>query len=66
MLGWVAGHWRQPDEGIWQMRGGRRHFVFSKLMCWVAFDRGIRIAQARGLPADPTWWMAVDLASRSG
>jgi GH15 family glucan-1,4-alpha-glucosidase len=55
LLDWLAHHWRQPDEGIWEVRGGRRHFVFSKMMCWVAFDRGIRLAQARGLPMDPGW-----------
>ncbi|AKJ07721.1 GH15 family glucan-1,4-alpha-glucosidase [Archangium gephyra] len=55
MLGWLTRHWRLPDEGIWEVRGGQRHFVFSKMMCWVAFDRGIRIAQARGLPADAEW-----------
>ncbi|HJT81525.1 MAG TPA: glycoside hydrolase family 15 protein [Chthoniobacterales bacterium] len=40
--------WRQPDEGIWEMRGGRRHFTHSKMMAWVAFDRAIKLAQARG------------------
>jgi GH15 family glucan-1,4-alpha-glucosidase len=55
LLGWLTRHWRLPDEGIWEVRGGQRHFVFSKMMCWVAFDRGIRIAQARGLPADAAW-----------
>jgi GH15 family glucan-1,4-alpha-glucosidase len=55
LLGWLARNWRQADEGIWEVRGGRRHFVFSKLMCWVAFDRGLRIAARRGLPADEAW-----------
>ncbi|HYO68249.1 MAG TPA: glycoside hydrolase family 15 protein [Archangium sp.] len=55
LLGWLTRHWRQPDEGIWEVRGGQRHFVFSKMMCWVAFDRGLRIAQARGLPAEASW-----------
>ena len=47
--------WRDPDEGIWEIRGPRRHFVHSKVMAWVAFDRAIRIAQHRGwdqLPLD--------------
>ncbi len=41
----VARRWREPDHGIWEVRGPRRHFVHSKVMCWVAVDRGIRIAQ---------------------
>lgn len=40
--------WRQPDKGIWEFRGARRHFVFSKVLCWVAADRAIRIAEALG------------------
>ena len=49
----VIDHWREPDEGIWETRGGRKHFVFSKVMCWVALDRAIRIEKARG-GAGPT------------
>jgi GH15 family glucan-1,4-alpha-glucosidase len=48
--------WQQPDEGIWEVRGGRQHFVYSKMMCWVAFDRGLRIANKRGLPAPHARW----------
>ena len=55
----VMGHlervWNDPDEGIWEIRGPRRHFVHSKVMAWVAFDRAIRIAKHRGwdhLPVD--------------
>ena len=44
--------WRQPDEGIWEVRGGRRHFTFSKVMAWVAFDRAISTAEK--LAADET------------
>src|SRR4029078_11676354 len=40
----VIEHWREPDEGIWETRGGRQHFVFSKAMCWVALDRAIKAA----------------------
>ena len=40
-----------PDEGIWETRGGRQHFVYSKLMCWVALDRGLRLAEKRSFPA---------------
>src|SRR5262250_2209501 len=55
-LNWLCENWQQPDEGIWEVRGGRRHFVFSKLMCWVAMDRGIRLADKRSFPADRDRW----------
>jgi GH15 family glucan-1,4-alpha-glucosidase len=48
--------WREPDEGIWEVRGGRQHFVYSKMMCWVAFDRALRMADKRGLPAPRERW----------
>jgi len=41
MLDWMANNWDQPNEGIWEVRGGRQHFVYSKLMCWVALDRAL-------------------------
>lgn len=41
----VCASWRQPDKGIWELRGPSQHFVFSKVMCWVALDRGVRIAE---------------------
>jgi GH15 family glucan-1,4-alpha-glucosidase len=53
---WVAKSWHLPDEGIWEVRGGRQHFVYSKLMCWVALDRAIRLARKRSLPADVERW----------
>jgi GH15 family glucan-1,4-alpha-glucosidase len=53
---WLCEHWEEPDEGIWEVRNGRRHFTYSRLMCWVALDRAIRIATRRGFPADlPRW-----------
>lgn len=53
---YVAANWEQPDEGIWEFRGGRRHFLHSRLMCWVAMDRAIRIAEMEGFPAPvPSW-----------
>jgi GH15 family glucan-1,4-alpha-glucosidase len=58
-LDWLCDHWQQPDEGIWEVRGGRRHFVYSKLMCWVAMDRGIRLADKRSFPADRARWLYV-------
>lgn len=58
-LDWLCEHWQQPDEGIWETRGGRRQFVYSKLMCWVALDRGLRLADKRSFPADRTRWLNV-------
>ena len=58
-LDWLCDHWQLPDEGIWETRGGRRQFVYSKLMCWVAMDRGLRLADKRSFPADRTRWLRV-------
>jgi GH15 family glucan-1,4-alpha-glucosidase len=58
-LDWLADNWAQPDEGVWEVRGGRRDFVYSRLMCWVAFERALRIQNFRGLPADTARWRAV-------
>ena len=49
---WLIEHWDQPEEGIWETRGGRRPFVYGRLMSWVALDRGIRMAADDGRPAD--------------
>ncbi len=57
LLNWVAGHWQEPDDGVWEVRGGARHFVYSKLMCWVALDRGLRLADKRSFPADRERWL---------
>ena len=59
VVDFVIEHWREPDEGIWETRGGRRHFVFSKVMCWVALDRAIKAARALNLPGDVEKWRAV-------
>ncbi|MFJ2471760.1 glycoside hydrolase family 15 protein [Streptomyces sp. NPDC087659] len=56
---WVCENWDQPDEGIWETRGGRKNFLYSRLMCWVAIERGMRIARRRGLPADMVRWGGV-------
>jgi len=56
---WVCDNWRQPDEGIWEVRGGRQDFVYSKMMCWVAVDRAIRLADRRSFPANRSRWLAV-------
>jgi len=52
MVDWVAQNWEKPDEGIWEVRGGRQHFVYSKLQCWVALDRAVRLSEKRSLPLD--------------
>ncbi len=51
--------WTQPDEGIWEVRGGRQHFVYSNVMAWVAFDRAIKSAEAHKLPGPTDNWRAV-------
>jgi GH15 family glucan-1,4-alpha-glucosidase len=58
---WVCEHWDQADEGIWETRGGRQHFTYSRLLSWVAVERALRIANRRGLPGDrPRWGQARD------
>ena len=52
LVDYVCDNWQRKDESIWEVRGGRRHFVYSKLMCWVAMDRALRLAESRSLPAD--------------
>lgn len=59
LLQWLEDHWDQPDEGIWEVRGGEHPFLFSRLMSWVAFDRGIRLARKRGFPGPINQWMAI-------
>ena len=58
LLDWLAEHWDQPEEGIWETRGGRQDFTYGRLMCWVAFDRGLRMAASHGRPADVDQWSA--------
>jgi GH15 family glucan-1,4-alpha-glucosidase len=52
MLDWVSHNWERPDDGIWEVRGGQQAFVYSKVQCWVALDRGLRMAAERGFPLD--------------
>lgn len=59
LVDWVCENWAQPDEGIWEVRSERKPFVFSRLMCWVAIDRGLRLAVKRSLPADTMRWLKV-------
>ena len=58
VVDWVCANWDQADEGIWEVRGGRKDFTYSRLMCWVAIERAIRLAARRGLPADVIGWQA--------
>src|SRR5271165_2458026 len=59
VLDWLAENWNRPDEGIWETRGGRQDFTYSRLMTWVAFDRGIRLATNYSRPADVARWTDV-------
>jgi len=59
LVNWVCGNWRRKDEGIWEVRGGPQNFLYSKLMCWVAVDRGLRLADKRSFPADRDRWLKV-------
>ena len=56
LLDWLSMHWKDTDEGIWEVRGGQRAFVHSRVMSWVAFDRALRITRHRGLPAPLEKW----------
>lgn len=54
-INWLCDNWDQPDEGIWEVRGGAQKFLYSRLLCWVAFDRAIKIAEARSFPLNENW-----------
>ncbi|WNG53432.1 glycoside hydrolase family 15 protein [Archangium gephyra] len=57
LVDWVCDHWQEQDESIWEVRAGKQNFVYSKMMCWVAVDRGIRLADKRSFPADRARWL---------
>ena len=59
LINWVCDNWQRKDEGVWEVRGGQQHFLYSKLMCWVAVDRGLRLAEKRSFPADREKWLHV-------
>ena len=61
LIEWLAANWRKPDAGIWEGRGEMKPFLHSRLMCWVAVDRAIRLAQKRSLPAPFPEWNALRL-----
>jgi GH15 family glucan-1,4-alpha-glucosidase len=56
VLDWLVDNWDQDEEGIWETRGGRQPFTYGRVMCWVAFDRGIRLALEHGLPGPIDRW----------
>ena len=58
ILNWLVDNWNQPEEGIWETRGGRQDFTYGRLMSWVAFDRCIRLADRHGRPAPLDRWRA--------
>jgi GH15 family glucan-1,4-alpha-glucosidase len=57
-LDWICENWQLPDAGIWEMRNRQEHFVYSKVMNWVALDRGLRLADKRALPANRAKWLS--------
>lgn len=59
-IDWVCENWHLKDEGIWEVREGRQQFLYSRLMCWVAVDRGIRLAQKRSFPVPKHWFKERD------
>jgi GH15 family glucan-1,4-alpha-glucosidase len=65
ILAWLGKNWQRPDEGIWEVRGGAREFLHSRVMCWVAFDRALRLAQKRSLPAPLDDWQCTRDAIRA-
>jgi len=64
VLAWLGKNWQRPDEGIWEVRGGPREFLHSRFMCWVAFDRALRLAQKRSLSGPLDAWLAARDAIR--
>ena len=56
ILDWLGKNWKRPDAGIWEVRGGAKAFLHSRLMCWVAFDRALRLAQKRSLSGPLDAW----------
>jgi GH15 family glucan-1,4-alpha-glucosidase len=59
MIEWGCKHWNEPDEGFREERGGARHFLYSKVMCWIAVDRAIQLARRRAFPAPLVRWHRV-------
>lgn len=64
-IDWLSENWNQPDEGIWEVRGGKKDFLYSRLLCWVALDRSVRIAEARSFPLNERWRVERDIIYNS-
>jgi len=58
VMDWVCDNWDQPDEGIWETRGGKKDFTYGRFQCWVALDRAIKLAERNGRPANVVKWAA--------
>jgi GH15 family glucan-1,4-alpha-glucosidase len=58
IIDWVSQNWDQPDEGVWETRGGRKDFTYGRFQCWVALDRAIKLAERNGRPAHIAKWVA--------
>jgi GH15 family glucan-1,4-alpha-glucosidase len=56
IIDWLCDHWDQPDEGIWETRGGQKDFTYARFQTWVALDRAIRLAQRHARPANAARW----------
>jgi GH15 family glucan-1,4-alpha-glucosidase len=59
LVEWVCKNWKRPDEGIWEVRGGARPFLYSRAMCWLAIERAMKIAQQRSYPAPLVRWLRI-------
>lgn len=64
-INWLCENWTQKDEGIWEVRGGKRNFLYSRLMCWVALDRAIRLGRTRSFPLPERWLRERDTIFKS-
>jgi GH15 family glucan-1,4-alpha-glucosidase len=64
-IDWLAENWQQKDDGIWEVRGGKKHFLYSRLMSWVAFDRAAKIATSHSYPFPEKWEQQRDAIFRS-
>jgi GH15 family glucan-1,4-alpha-glucosidase len=59
LLGWLEEHWHEPDAGVWEVRGPNRHFTHSKVMAWVAFDRGVKLVERHGREGPADRWREI-------
>ena len=64
LANWVSENWRRPDQGIWEVRTGAQEFLYSRVLCWVALDRALRLARRHGFPAPLQRWRETRAAIR--